>query len=421
MSHNIGLNLQPLATAPLTGIGTYTLEIASRLPDVLGDDYICEGHVFDFAGRNHAADRISELLSVKTVLDDAAVSPVQTAHNGKTISADEPVKAMKLHTCRLFPLGAYIRAGALGRVVSYQQLLGSNAQTTVFFNYLRPSRVSGKSIITVYDMVSERFPETMDKRNRRLLRRFLAKSCRKADAIVTISEFSKREIVDCLGVAPEKIHVALCGIDTKVYFPPEDEEERKKLTAILAEKYKISGPYILYLGTLEPRKNVDVLLDAFEILHQRFPELKLVVCGGLGWQYEKTLSHLEGLGLRDSIIRTGFIPEEDKRMLYIAAQAFAFPSIYEGFGLPVAEAMACGTPVVCSDASSLPEVAGDACILCSPSDVRAFADSLAKIYTDPDTRNLMISRMKKAIERFTWEQAAQVYGQVIADVVKSQR
>lgn len=402
MNRIIGLNLQPLALPSLTGIGTYTLEVVKRLPAALGSQYACEAHVFDFLGRNHAA------AGIASYFDRQEIPPDTGLH-------------IPVRTCRLFPLGAYIRAGVLGRIVSYQQLLHSKADTTVFFNYLRPDRVSGKSIITVYDMVCERFPETMNKRNKKLLRRFLAKSCRNADAIITISEFSKQEITACLGIPPEKIHVALCGIDRNSYFPPEDEEEREHIREYLLEKYKITSPYIFYLGTLEPRKNVDVLLDAFSALHVRYPELKLVICGGLGWQYEHTLSHLASLGLDDAIIRTGYIPDEDKRPLYAGAEVFVFPSVYEGFGLPAAEAMACGTPVVCSRASSLPEVVGDAGILCDPYDTDAFVSAIEKLYTDIPLRNLYRARQEEQIRPFNWDGTAQIYGQVIADVVKSHR
>lgn len=403
MSDRVGLNLQSLATSALTGIGTYTFEITRRLQDILGENYVCEGQVFDFGGRNHAVDRIESYLSEKTAAYISTKS------------------SMIIRSCRLFPLGAYIRAGRVGSIVSYQQLLGSEADTTVFFNYIRPDRVEGKSIITVYDMVCVRFPETMDKRNRRLLRRFLARSCQKADAVITISEFSKREIAECLKISPDKIHVALCGIDPQVYYPPIDDEEKGRLKDRLLEKFQIPPPYILYLGTLEPRKNVDVLLDAFVVLHDRFPELKLVICGGLGWQYERTLVHMDSLGLQDFIIRTGYVAEQDKRMIYAGAEVFVFPSLYEGFGLPVAEAMACGTPVVCSRSSSLPEVVGDAGLLCDPNDAKAFADAVGLIYLDTELQDVLKSRMKEQILPFTWEGAAQVYGQVIADVVKSHR
>ena len=385
----------------MTGIVTYTLEITKCLVSTRGNSYDYEGQVFDFMGRNQA------VTSVQSYFSDVSASSKDTGNN------------LLIRVCKLFPLGAYIRAGALSRILSYQQLLHSKATTTVFFNYLRPNRVKGETIITVYDMVSERFPDTMDKTNRRLLHRFLLKSCRKASAIITISEFSKQEIVDCLGIPPAKIHVAPCGIDNKVYFPIKDHGEEIAAANYLKEKYKLSSPYILYLGTLEPRKNVDVILDAFLLLHTRFPELRLVICGGLGWKYESTLERITSLGMDEFVIRTGYVSESDKRIFYIGAEAFVFPSIYEGFGLPVAEAMACGTPVICSNSSSLPEVAGNAGILCDPNDAKSFAAAVEQIITDRALREELKQRMKSQIQSYTWERAAKVYSQVIADVVKS--
>jgi|GEM_PF-607780 len=427
MSQRIGLNLQSLAASSLTGIGTYTLEIARRLPRYLGDTFECEGHVFDFAGRNHAAERIFDFFTT----DAAAMAEIRMTDGTATSSAAADLSAkpairapltgaplFPVLTCRLFPLGAYIRAGFWGRIITYQNLVGSKAETTVFFNYLRPDRVQGRTIITVYDMVSERYPETMDKRNRNLLRRFLKNSCDKADMIVTISEFSKNEIVACLGIAPDKIRVAMCGFDEAVYYPPVDSSERTSMKEYLQQKYKISSPYILNLGTLEPRKNIDALLQAFSLLHDRFPSLKLVICGGLGWQYEKTLAKIESLGLGDSIIRTGYIPEADKRMLYASAEVFVFPSWYEGFGLPVLESMACGTPVVSSRASSLPEVVGDAGILCDPSDPGAFADAVGRLLSDRDLYHDLQTRQKERVRLFTWENAAKAYAEAILEVTQ---
>jgi len=258
----------------------------------------------------------------------------------------------------------------------------------------------------------------MDKRNRNLLRRFLKKSCDKADMIVTISEFSKKEIVACLGIAPDKIRVAMCGFDETVYYPPVDSAEEYRMKEYLQQKYKISSPYILNLGTLEPRKNIDVLLQTFSMLHGRFPELKLVICGGLGWQYEKTLAKIENMDLGDSIIRTGYIPEADKRILYAAAEVFVFPSWYEGFGLPVLESMACGTPVVSSSASSLPEVVGDAGLLCDPSDPDAFANAIEEILSDADLYGDLQRRQKKQVQLFTWDNAAKAYAEAVLEVIR---
>lgn len=387
----VGLNLQPLASDKLAGIGTYTQKIAERLPACLGDQYLCEGHVFDYLGRNNAAEKVCTHL------------PDFTLPN--------------IHICRMFPLGAYIRAGKLGNLVSYQTLVSSQALINVFFNFLRPEAVKGSSIITVYDMVVARYGDTMDGKNRRLLENNLHNSMSSSDAIMTISEFSKQEIIDCYQIPEKKIHIAHCGLDRQQFYPVESDEEQRRFAFDLHQKYGIDGPYLLYLGTLEPRKNVNTLIEAFALVKKKIPGIKLVLAGGLGWQYENTLSLIDKRNQDKSILRIGYIPESDKRMLYCSAKAFVFPSLYEGFGLPPLEAMACNVPVISSEASSLPEIMGDAGILFDPMRVDQLADALEKVCLDEDFTLSLVPGMKNNIERFTWDHAASIYAQVIADLI----
>lgn len=399
MTRKLGLNLQPLAAQHMTGIGVYTKEVAKRLPLMLRDDIAYDMHVFDFLGRNHAEELVRKNMGTTADRMTANLSDMKT--------------------CRLLPMGVYIRLGRLGGILSYHKLLKTSSAVTVFFNYLRPWNVEGKSIITVYDMVSVRFPETMDARNRKLLSRHLLQSCKRADLIMTISDFSKNEIVSCMGIPAEKIRVAKCGYDQKLFYPVKDEKERLGASAYLGQKYRIRSRYILYLGTLEPRKNVDVLIDAFLIIRDRFPDVKLVISGGNGWQYEKTAERLASAELRDSVIRTGFVPEDDKRLLYQCAEILVYPSLYEGFGLPVLEAMACGTPVISSNSSSLPEVLGDAGILCEPADSQAFSEAMSRILSDRLYAAFLSGKGKSRASQFSWENAARAYGMAIEELMQS--
>jgi len=394
MPHKIGLNLQPLADRHVTGIGMYTKEIVRRLPALLAPSADIEAHVFDFLGRNHA---------VETVL----------GHLGNAGGKGE---ALPVAQCRLMPLGAYIRLGKAGSLMSYQRLLKTNSDVTVFFNYLRPTRVDGKTIVTVYDMVCSRYPETMDARNRRLLENHLAASCRAADRIITISDFSKSEIVATLGIEPEKIRVAKCGYDRRLYRPADDEREKLSASLILGQKYHIRSRYLLYLGTLEPRKNLDTLLSAFPAVREKYPDLKLVLCGGNGWQYESTLARLESPELRDSVIRTGYVPDEDKRLLLICSEMLVFPSLYEGFGLPILEAMACGTPVVGSNTSSIPEVIGNAGALCASTQPEAFTQAILRLMSDKPLSRQLSERGIRRAEHFSWDTAAAVYADTIREL-----
>jgi len=169
----------------------------------------------------------------------------------------------------------------------------------------------------------------------------------------------------------------------------------------------LRGPYILFVGNLEPRKNLVRLIEAFGRLKARhtLPH-QLIVAGKRGWLYRSIFEAVERLGLRDDVIFTGYVPAEDLPALYAMADLFAFPSLYEGFGLPVLEAMACGTPVLTARTGSLPEVAGEAAWYVDPLDVEALADGMARILTDPGTRADLVDRGLLQAKRFTWAKTA---------------
>ncbi|MBR3058180.1 MAG: glycosyltransferase family 4 protein [Clostridiales bacterium] len=391
----IAFNLQPLAASKLTGIGTYAREVARRLgPNLEKGGYASvEIHVFDFLKRNGGLDFVRQ-------------------------HADKPVADMPFKQSLLMPLGAYIRLGKLGSIIPYEKILHTENDLTVFFNYLVPLGLKGKTIITVYDMVCARYPETMDKKNKRLLTKHLPESCKKAEKIMTISEFSKREIMDVLNVPEEKIHVAYCGVNRKNYSPFKDAKQAENAHERIAKKWNVRDGYILYLGTLEPRKNVGLLIDAFEIVKEKYPNLKLVIGGGLGWNYEPIIQKIEGSKYVDDIIRTGYLSESDKIDLYRCANLFAFPSLYEGFGLPVLEAMACGTMVIASDTSSLPEVVGDAGWLSDPHDAGAFAEKMIEILDGNYNSSEMHEKMELQVKKFSWNRTTVAYGQAIYDVIQ---
>lgn len=379
----IGFNVQPLASENLTGIGNYAADVLKCLIPKTKD---YELHVFNFLGRNKTGE------FCKTHLGDFF---------------DES----KLSMVKLMPLSLYIRLGKLGRILPYEKLTSSKADVTVFFNYLAPQGFKGKSVITIYDMVCERFPETMDDRNRNLLKRFLRKSAENAASIVTISEFSKNEIVETLGIPKEKIFVAPCGIDTDFYRPASDSNEISKEKEELKKKWELNK-YILYVGTLEPRKNVITLIKAFNRIAETNADIKLVLTGGIGWHSEETLGAIENSPFKDRIIKTGYVSNEEKRMLYRNAGVFVFPSMYEGFGMPVTEAMACGTPCVLANTSSLPEISNGLAPLVDVYDDQAFADEILT------TINEGISEEKKEklilnSGRYSWANAAKVYEEAV--------
>jgi glycosyltransferase involved in cell wall biosynthesis len=384
----IAYNVQPLAQKNLTGIGFYA---ANTLRELVKDQDDFEMHVFDFLGRNTAHVNVENNLGV-------------------------PYSEDKLHIVKNMPLGAYIRLGETGKMWPYEKLTRSSADMTVFFNYLVPQGLKGKSIITIYDMVCMRYPETMDDRNRRLLQMHLRPSAQKADAIVTISEFSKSEIKELLGIPDERIFVAPCGTDTTYYKPFESSEEEAMARAKIKEKYD-ADKYLLYVGTLEPRKNIKTIVKAFEKASGNIPGVKLVLAGGVGWHSEETLAAIEESPVKDRIVKTGYITQEEKRDLYRCAVAFVYPSIYEGFGMPVTEAMACGTRCIVSDTSSLPEVTGDLAVKVGTYDEDGFARAFEEICSE-DTSEDLKGRLIARAASYSWKEAADIYRQAFSFVTK---
>lgn len=281
--------------------------------------------------------------------------------------------------------------------IPYSWFFGKDRDVTIFFNFIVPPGVKGKKVAVVHDMAYKACPETVNTKTRKWLELTLKKSCDRADLIVTVSEFSKKEIIKYLGVPEEKIIVMPNGVDLDLYHPnyPEEEVSRCK------EKYHIDREYFLYLGTLEPRKNLVNLVKAYGLLKDELKENapKLVLAGGKGWYYESIFETVEELGLKQDVIFTGYVPEEDVPLLMNGAKAFVFPSLYEGFGMPPLEAMACGTPVIVSNTTSLPEVVGDAGVLVDPEDVEGIAKKLKSI--EYSTVKKGILRSKQYAWKFT--------------------
>lgn len=254
-------------------------------------------------------------------------------------------------------------------------------------------------VITILDLGFLRHPEFFRRGKRLYLQTLTRLSARRAAAVVTISQFSAREITALLGVAPERIHTIYPGIEPRFRPLPPAEVARFREAQGLPERF------ILYLGTLEPRKNLLTLIQAFARL--RNPQLHLVLAGGKGWLYEPLFAEVERLGLRERIHFPGYIPTETQTLWYNAATVFAYLSRYEGFGLPVVEALACGAPVLTADSTSLPEAAGDAAYLAPLDDMDAIVAGLERLLGDADLREALRERGPAHAARFTWQAAAQ--------------
>lgn len=260
--------------------------------------------------------------------------------------------------------------------------------------YAVPVGWSGPSVVTVYDLSFLLFPKAFKPANRIYLAATTRAAARRARRVLTISEHARRDIVRLLNVPEECVDVTYPAVEDRYRRLPEDEVEAFRSARGLPEAF------VLTLGTLEPRKNLVGLLRAFARLSK--PRPPLYVAGGSGWHVSPIFETVRQLGITDEVHFLGFVPEDELPLWYNAARLFAFPSLYEGFGLPVLEAMACGAPVITSTAASLPEVAGKAALLVPPQDIDRIAQEMARVLDDSQLRMELRAAGRIQASRFSW-------------------
>jgi len=289
------------------------------------------------------------------------------------------------------------------RLPLYADLLVGGADLFHSPDFTLPPLYRARGIVTVHDLTFIHYPDCAARNLVRYLNRVVPLAVHRACLVLADSESTKRDLVTLLGVPPQKVRVVYAGVGPE--FRPVDKVALETVRA----RYGLTFPFLLSVGTLEPRKNYGRLLQAFVRSRacQAWPELRLVIVGGKGWLYQEIFQTVHRLHLADRVVFPGFIADADLPALYSLAVAFVYPSLYEGFGLPVLEAMACGTPVVCSRAASLPEVVGEAALLVDPLDVDDLARALEQVVTDAALRQELRERGLAQAARFTWEAAAQ--------------
>lgn len=289
--------------------------------------------------------------------------------------------------------------------IPYALFFPNNVDITQFFNCVVPPGIKGKSVVVVHDMAYKIYPQTVRIKTRRWLQLTFKRSCQRADAIVTVSESSKRDIIKYMGIEAEKITVMPNGVDLNYFHNHYDNKEIDSIK----KKYQIAGEYFLYLGTLEPRKNIPNLIQAYKKLLQIKHNVEvpqLVIAGGKGWLYDSIFKTVKELNIEDNILFTGYLEPYEVPRILCGAKAFVFPSIYEGFGMPPLEAMACGTPVITSNVSSLPEVVGDAGILINPESVDEICCAMERIMEDEELCHALIDKGLSRAQAYTWENSA---------------
>jgi glycosyltransferase involved in cell wall biosynthesis len=269
------------------------------------------------------------------------------------------------------------------------------------------------TVLTVHDLIFHLFPQHHKRLNYWYLNAAMPLYCHRAKAIIAVSQATKRDLVRIYGLDPAKITVVHEA--AAPHFTPALPAQVAQVRA----RYALPNQYLLHVGTIEPRKNLNRLLEAVHRLREAGEDVHLVVVGSKGWLYQGFFQRLEELDLEDAVQLPGYIPDADLPAVYSGASSVVVPSLYEGFGLPLLEAMSCGAPVVCSNASSLPEVGGDAARYFDPTDVPAMADAILTVWRDEALREAMRQRGLARAAQFSWAQAAEET-QIVYEQVSSQ-
>lgn len=291
--------------------------------------------------------------------------------------------------------------------LSIEFLIKENFDIYHSFDLRLPHKIKGKSIMTIYDLIPYLYPEISHNINKKSFYNYVKSNAERADIIITVSEYSKKEIIKILNISTEKIKIIPPGVDILKYSNNKSVQEIENII----NKYRLPSKFILYLGALEAKKNISNIILGFDKYKEEKvdSDIKLVIAGKKGWKYEEIFETYELSKYKKDIIFTDYVAEKDKVTLYKMAKLFIFPSLYEGFGMPVLEAMASGTPVITSNNSSLPEVVGEAGILVNPDSVEEISEAIAKILDgEEDYINNLITKGKEQAKKFTWENSTKL-------------
>ncbi|MFN0085830.1 MAG: glycosyltransferase family 4 protein [Blastocatellia bacterium] len=368
----IALDAIPLVAAK-TGIGHYTDALAHSLADIHSDHEYVLLSPFDFAF---------------------------DASNG------HPNNLSK----QFFPVRSIFRKWWLAGLPAMLQL--SPFDLFHGTNYCIPVYSSCPTVVTIHDLSLFTQGHTHEQANVTRGKRRIPLMARRAGAIIAPSEWTRREIIEILRIAPEKIRV-IHEAARRTMRPIPETDCRPVL-----EKHGIGAPYLLYVGTIEPRKNLLTLIRAYDDLLKTTPHRpQLVLAGSRGWLFDEVFHMVERMELREMVRFTGYVEDADLPALYSAARIFLYPSLYEGFGLPPLEAMACGAPVIASNVSSLPEVVGEAGLMHAPSDAAELTRAMTTLLDDEAVRARFIRAGAEQAARFSWERAARETQRLYEDVI----
>jgi glycosyltransferase involved in cell wall biosynthesis len=256
-------------------------------------------------------------------------------------------------------------------------------------------------VVTVHDVSFKHHPEFFSARDRLLFATLLPITLRRAAAVITVSNHAQQAILRAYPYVSGRVHVAW-NAPSPIFRPIAQPE----LLLSIRRRYGIRNGFVLAVGNIQPRKNLVRLIQAFAAIRQQWESLQMVIVGQAQWRSSAAYHEVKHLGLEQDVIFPGYVTEEELVLLYNAAQVFVYPSIYEGFGLPILEAMACGTPVVASNTTSMPEVAGEAALLVSPHNPEDIAGAMNMLLHDPRLRRTLRARGLEQANRFSWTKTA---------------
>jgi len=329
--------------------------------------------------------------------------------------ATDVMEKMKVYECNSLSYDTILNANKASDMevyakLPYSQYIGGKADVYHFPNPFEvPFNVDGKTVVTVHDCIAMMQNIQFNENSRKAFKATIDFiEPREAITIVTDSQSVKDDLMDLTTIKSERIHVVPLAYDTQIHYPQKDDTVLRELG--------IDGPFILYLGVLDFRKGIVNILDAFEMIKPKFPDLKLVLAGDLNPFVTSIPERLDGYRYIDDVIRTGFVSDDQKRVLLSSAEVFLFPSEYEGFGIPVLEAMACGSPVITTNVSSLPEVGGDAALYVTPKQPEELAEAIQKILDSDNLRSSLIEKGFAQTKKFSWDKTAEMMEKVYKQV-----
>ena len=326
----------------------------------------------------------------------------------------KPNPRLSYRLIRWFPPAIYFQVfKRLGWAPPYDWFGLRRYDAVVFYNFIAfPLSRRTRSVAVIHDLSYVYHKQFVSPKNQKYLEELVPKTIRRADKIVAVSENTRREISEHYGIPESEIAVINPSVNHAV-FKPKPLADRKSVQ----RKFNVNKPYILSVATQEPRKNLTGVLDAYELLPDDMKQkYALVLAGGKGWLDEELQTKYDAMSQKYDVIRTGYVEDDDLPALYSGARVFLYPSFYEGFGIPPLEAMACGTPVITSDNSSLPEVVGDAAVSVDAHDTKELSNQLKRVLENDNLAKLLSEKSLAQAAKFSWDKSADKLIKLLEDL-----